>query len=247
MYIFLILSIICLMYYMLCALYAGLSSSFIFIWLIGAAVFGGIFACMLLEARGVLALPVILKRTVLTVVTLLMILLLSMEVLVISGMNDEPDESCEYMIVLGCQIRGTRITRSLRKRLDTAYEYADQYKDIKIVVSGGRGPGEDMTEAQAMYDYLTERGIDGDRIIMEDRSTDTSENIRYSADLIGDMDAHVSVVTNNFHVYRAKRLARGAGFTNVSGAAAGSDPVLMVNYMVREAVGIVKDFVFGNF
>jgi uncharacterized SAM-binding protein YcdF (DUF218 family) len=104
-----------------------------------------------------------------------------------------------------------------------------------------------MSEAQAMKNYLVDKGIDADRIIMEDKSTDTSENLRYSAEYIDDLNTPVCVVTNNFHVFRAKKIAKGCGFTNVSGAAAGSDPVLLLNYMVREAIGIVKDFVFGNF
>ena len=71
--------------------------------------------------------------------------------------------------------------------------------------------------------------------------------MRYSASYIEDKDSKVCVVTNNFHIYRAKKLARAQGFTNVSGAVAASDKVLLLNYMVREAIGIVKDFTFGNF
>jgi uncharacterized SAM-binding protein YcdF (DUF218 family) len=246
MYVALALSAGCLLYYLVCAGYAGVSSSFIFVWLIGAAVFGGISAELFLESRGIQVLPALVKRVICVVLVCGFALLFAMEGLIISCMTDKPSDSCEYMIVLGCQIRGSTITRSLKKRLDTAYEYAKD-SDIMIIVSGGRGKGEDMSEAQAMRDYLAGRGIDEKRIIMEDKSTDTSENIRNSAEIIGDMSASVCVVTNNFHVYRAKKLAYGCGFTEVSGAAAESDRVLLLNYMVREAVGIVKDFVFGNF
>jgi uncharacterized SAM-binding protein YcdF (DUF218 family) len=246
MYFFLILALFCLIYYIVCALYAGISSSFIFIWLIGAALFGGIFALLYMQARNIFALPVMLKRILCGILTALFVLFFALEIMVVSGMGNKPAADCEYMIVLGCQIRGSRITRSLRKRLDTAYEYAKD-GSMKIIVSGGQGRGEDMSEAQAMKNYLVDKGIDADRIIMEDKSTDTSENIRYSAEYINDNNAKICVITNNFHVFRAKKIAKGCGFTNVSGAAAGSDPVLLLNYMVREAIGIVKDFVFGNF
>ena len=55
------------------------------------------------------------------------------------------------------------------------------------------------------------------------------------------------VITNDFHIFRAKLLARGKGLNNICGIPAPSDEVLFVNYMVREAVGIVKDFVYGNY
>ena len=82
---------------------------------------------------------------------------------------------------------------------------------------------------------------------MEDKSTDTNENMKYSIQYIDNYNASIGIVTNNFHIFRAKLLARGKGLTNVCGIASPSDEVLFVNYMVREAVGIVKDFVYGNY
>lgn len=246
MYFFLVMSVLCFVYYVTCATYAGISSSFIFIWLIGTALFGSIFAFMYMQTRGIYILPGAVKSILCGILAALFILFFAMEGLIIGSMHDKPDENCKYMIVLGCQIRGTRITRSLKKRLDTAYEYSKD-NDMTIIVSGGQGRGEDMSEALAMKNYLVDKGIEESRIIMEDKSTDTSENMKYSAGFIGDMNTGICVVTNNFHIYRAKKLARGCGFNNVSGAAAGSDPVLLLNYMVRESIGIVKDFVFNNF
>ena len=162
-------------------------------------------------------------------------------------MKQKPDYNCEYVIVLGCQIRGDRITCSLKRRLDSAYDYACINTECKIIVSGGQGRGENKTEALAMYEYLCERGIDSDRIIMEDKSTDTNENMKYSVQYISDFSSPVGIATNNFHIFRSKLLAKGQGLTHVSGIASGSDDVLFVNYMVREAIGIVKDFVCGNY
>ena len=75
----------------------------------------------------------------------------------------------------------------------------------------------------------------------------SNENMKYSIQYIDNYNASIGIVTNNFHIFRAKLLARGKGLTNVCGIASPSDEVLFVNYMVREAVGIVKDFVYGNY
>ena len=93
-------------------------------------------------------------------------------------MKKKPEDNCDYIIVLGCQIRGDWITKSLKNRLDAAYDYACSNQDTRIIVSGGQVKGENKTEALAMYEYLCSRGISSERIVMEDKSTDTNENMR---------------------------------------------------------------------
>ena len=97
-----------------------------------------------------------------------------------------------------------------------------------------------------MYAYLVERGIAPERILMEDQSTDTSENIAFSAALIGGTDKDVGIVTNNFHVFRGVMLARHAGFENACGISARSNIYFQPNNLVREFFGIMKDLVCGN-
>ena len=131
-------------------------------------------------------------------------------------------------------------------RLDEAYEYLVENENTICIVSGGQGGNEPCTEAEGMYRYLVDRGISPSRIMMEDQSTDTSENIAYSAKLIGDYSAGVGIVTNNFHVFRGVQLARHQGFENVCGIAARSNVYFQLNNMVREFFGILKDTVCGN-
>ena len=119
-----------------------------------------------------------------------------------------------------------------------------QNKTIRIIVSGGQGPGEDISEAQAMKDYLCAHGIEASRIFMEAQSTDTEKNIAYSARFIPDKNAKIGVVSNDFHLFRAGMLVRAKGFHNVSTIAARSDEVLFLNYRVREYFGVLKDL-FG--
>ena len=202
--IWLVLALICLGYYIVCATYAGVGSSFIFIWLLGAVFFGLVFVVRVIMATGAS-------------------LFIFIEALIIKGMMAKPKDNCDYIIVLGCQIRGDHITRSLKNRLDVAVSYAIDNPDTTIIVSGGRGKGENTTEAFAMYNYMVSKGIDGSRIIQEDKSTDTSENMKYSVQYIENTDSLVGIVTNNFHIARSRLLARHAGLNNTCGMPAESD------------------------
>jgi len=246
-FIWLVLAFICLLYYILCASYAGLHSSFIFIWLIGTAFFSLLFAARWAAVKKIFSFPHWLVYTFYVLVILTAALFIAIEAMIIKNMNSKPDDDCKYLLVLGCQIRGDRLTKSLRMRLDAAFEYASTHKDVILIVSGGKGEGENTSEAEAMYRYLTDKGIAGSRIIKEESSTNTEQNMRYSVQFIEDKNDKVGIVTSNFHIFRAKLLARAKGLNNICGAASPSDPILIVNYMVREAVGVVKDFIFGNF
>ena len=240
--IWLVLALICMGYYIVCATYAGVGSSFIFIWLLGAVFFGLVFAVRVLEIKGIIHVAKVLRICFIVIMATGASLFIFIEALIIKGMMAKPKDNCDYIIVLGCQIRGDHITRSLKNRLDVAVSYAIDNSDTTIIVSGGRGKGENTTEAFAMS-----KGIDGSRIIQEDKSTDTSENMKYSVQYIENKDSLVGIATNNFHIARSRLLARHAGLNNTCGMPAESDHVLFINYMVREAIGIVKDFVFGNF
>lgn len=245
--IWLVLALICLGYYIMCASYAGIGSSFIFIWLMGAVFLGLVFTVRLLEIKGIIYVTKALKICFIAVMALGVSLFVFVEAIIIKGMMTKPQDNCDYIIVLGCQIRGDHITRSLKNRLNVAVDYATDNPDTTIIVSGGKGKGENTTEAYAMYNYLVSKGIDSSRIIQEDKSTDTSENMKYSVQYIENTDSLVGIATNNFHIARSRLLARHAGLNNTCGMPAESDHVLFINYMVREAIGIVKDFVFGNF
>jgi len=160
--------------------------------------------------------------------------------------NQEADQDMDYLIVLGAQVRGTRVTKTLQKRLDTATIYLKENPKTLAIVSGGQGAGEDISEAEAMKKYLLEQGIAENRIIKEDKSTNTDENIRYSKNIINDEDATTAIVTNGFHVYRAVAIAKKQGLNHVQGLAAPSDQILLINYYVREVLGVIKDKVVGN-
>ena len=151
----------------------------------------------------------------------------------------------EFLIILGAQVRGTIITKALKRRLDTAIAYLKDNPQTIAIVSGGRGKDEWISEAEAMEYYLLGQGIQRSRIIKEDKSRSTYENIFFTKELIK-TDAAVAIVTNGFHIFRSIRIAKKQGFSKVQGLAAPTDRLLAINYYVREAAGVLKDKFYGN-
>ncbi len=148
-------------------------------------------------------------------------------------------EKVEYLIILGAQVRGKKITNSLKRRLDRAYEYLKENPKTTVIVSGGRGADESVTEAFAMAEYLKSFGVGEEQIKKEEQSTTTWENLKFSAHLTGGLDRKTAVVTNDFHLYRALRIGKQLGYTKLFGIAATSDPILKLNYMVREFAAVL--------
>lgn len=205
------------------------------------AVFWIIFAAVNLMLAGIVKVsPVWLQYLLTTVAVAAGFVFFAVEVIICSAMLTVPPDGLEYLVILGAQVRGTKITDSLRRRLDRGIRYLRENPGTQVIVSGGQGRGETVTEAYAMACYLTEQGIEEERIFLEEQSENTFENLKYSAALVGNMDAKTGVVTNNFHVYRALLLGRQIGYTRLYGIAAGCNAVLFLNYMVREFFAIVK-------
>ena len=152
----------------------------------------------------------------------------------------------EYLIVLGAQMRENGPSVVLQYRLETATEYLTEHPQVLCIVSGGKGNNENISEAEGMRDYLVAHGIDASRIILEDRSTDTSENLRYCLSLLPSADTPVGIVTNNFHMYRALGIAEQCGYKNASGVPARSTAEYLPHNMTREVVGVLKDTLVGN-
>lgn len=246
-----ILSGICLLYYAVIVIYAGFGASFVNFWLLAAFGFAAIAGVFYFNKR--IQLFAKIPKPVLGAVGIIIaagvILFVFLFGCVVSGMVSKPEKKAEYVIVLGAQIRGERITKSLKYRLEAAYEYYKDNGDVIIIVSGGQGEGEDTSEAFAMKKYLEEKGVPSDSILMEDKSTTTNENLMYSYEIIcdrGDNEAQILICSNNFHIFRAVKLAKHIGIKNVEGLAAESDKILLASYMVRDSFAVFKEFLLGN-
>ena len=149
-------------------------------------------------------------------------------------------------MVLGAQVKGDVPSRALKKRLVKAYEYAEENPITILILSGGQGFGENITEAQCMADFLLEKGLPRERILLEEKSTNTMENLKFSNELSGCADKKTGIISNDFHVYRALKLAEKLGYDNPEGIAAPSDAVMQVHYVVREVFALVKEIAKGN-
>lgn len=152
----------------------------------------------------------------------------------------------DYIIVLGAQIREDGPSVVLRYRLDAAIKYLNENPNTMCIVSGGQGSNEKISEAEAMAEYLLKNGIEKNRIILEDKSKNTVENIKYSKLLMKEPYESVGIVTNNFHVFRATQIAKAQGLKGVCGIAAKSSALYLPNNVLRECLGILKDWAMGN-
>ena len=155
------------------------------------------------------------------------------------------ETEADYLIVLGCQVRGTEPSRMLRQRLDAALEYLNDHPDATAIVSGGMGPGEDITEAECMADYLTAAGIDPARILLEDAATSTMENLRFALELM-EPNSTAAIVSNEFHLYRAGQMAQSLGLEPHLIPASTEYPLLLGSYFLREIFAIWKYELMGG-
>jgi len=154
------------------------------------------------------------------------------------------DESeIDYVVVLGAGLRGKELSYALKFRLDRLLELKLD-DDTVIVVSGGQGPDELITEARAMSDYLIENGIDEDLIILEEESTNTFENFKFSLEklksegFVVDDKTKFAVVTNDFHIFRAKYILSKLGYESI-GVPAKTPYFVKLDYFFREFFAVI--------
>ena len=157
-----------------------------------------------------------------------------------------PESTDTTVVVLGCAVYGESPSQMLRLRLDAAEKYLKENPDVKAVLSGGQGPNEDIPEALCMYRELVKRGIDEERLYMEDKSTSTRENIAFSVEIIKKegLSENITIVSNNFHLYRATLSVEKAGYECTCLSAFTPIP-LLPTYVMREFLGIVAQWVVG--
>lgn len=160
------------------------------------------------------------------------------------------ETACDYIIVLGCGVNGTVPSLSLQNRIDAAYTYLIANPDTICVVSGGQGPGEDMTEAACMKRELVAMGISPDRIWEEDRSTSTMENLEFSLAVLeanaGYRPKTLGIVSAEYHLYRAGLMAESLGVSAVGIPGKTTWFTLWANYHMREIVAVWAYLIFGG-
>ena len=164
------------------------------------------------------------------------------------GNIDSRPEKVDALIVLGAGVHGERPSLHLARRLDRAAEYYFENADTMIVVTGGQGFQEDITEALAMKRYLLAKGVAEDKIIMEEQAASTRENFRFSKEILDGLlgeSYSVAYVTNDFHVYRAGLVARDEGFKEVYRLHAYTEWYTWPQNYLRESLAVVKTWILG--
>lgn len=210
--------------------------------LLGAVflLYGGLF---LLMARGKWQRGAkILRRVMQVGFLLLLALFLSVEALILTHAQGDENPTASTAVVFGAGVEGTRPSLSLLARLEAAYRWWSEDQDRVLIVSGGQGPGEDITEAQAMETWLLDRGVPQSSIVKEERSRSTEENVAFSAPLLEERltpGERVAVVSNEFHLYRCTALVERLGYSAVTVAAPTPKLYLKITYCVREFCSVI--------
>ena len=191
----------------------------------------------------------LLWRIVVILVCIGLVYFCIVEVPIIKNARTDKDPERPYLVVLGAAVYGDRPSLTLVRRLEGALDYLERYPDSVAIVSGGMGPGENVTEARAMRDWLLDHGLSEDRVLMEEQATSTRENLEYSFAIIrgrGDEpDGNVAIVSSAYHLYRAKLMARMLGAEAAGVAAPWGYFFVMLNYFIREAFGVTHLWVLG--
>lgn len=149
------------------------------------------------------------------------------------------------VVILGCQVTGKTPSLMLYDRMMAALDYINKNPESYIIASGGQGPGESISEAQAIKDFLVSKGVDSKRIIMEDKSTNTKENIAFSANIIKEkgLNENIAVVTDGFHQFRAACFSKQ---NNLKSTAVSCDTrwYFAASYYSREVLAVLKMLLF---
>ncbi len=159
------------------------------------------------------------------------------------GIVDNFDYNEDAVVVLGAGIRGDKVTLPLKMRLDKAIQYHNENPEAVIVVTGGQGFQETVTEAYAMEKYLVEHGVEKEKIIKEEKATSTTENMEFSKELLDkyfEDNYAIVVITNNFHVFRGTSIAKKTGFNDVSHMHAGLQWYNLMPCYLRESLAVLK-------
>lgn len=174
--------------------------------------------------------------------------LILIEIPIVKATLEKPKPGADYIIVLGAAVYGEEPSITLQHRLEGAARYLDENPSTKAVASGGQGAGEDISEAECMRRYLENHGIAPERILIEDQSTSTKENLAFSKAVIkadGGDASNIAVVSSGYHLYRAKRMADLLGMQATGVAGSDGYPIYMFGMYLREAAAVLKLWIFG--
>ncbi len=235
---------VCVIYYLSCGLSYRFDQSMLWVWLAAGIILLARFVIVHISIRrnAPLPYPKWFINTLRYMSLFAAACFLVVECFVFSGFFNTCPQGVDYVILLGAKTGSITIER----RIDMAYEYLVDNPETVVICTGGQGSDEEMPEGEYMKRGLVQRGISEDRILVEDRSTSTDENLRFSRKLITDENATIAVVSNNYHIFRAMAIARKYFEGAVYGLPMASNYLSLPHYMVREFFTVVVDGLRGN-
>lgn len=172
------------------------------------------------------------------------------EIFILCAATGTPEENCDYLLVLGCKVNGSAPSFSLQDRIDAAYNYLSSHPGTVAVLTGGKGEDEDISEAMCIYTELVSRGINVNRLWLEENATSTWENLTFSLKLIeertGGKPQSVGILSSEYHLFRAGLFAKHLGVQPIGIPAATQNPTSKINYFLREVGGVWHYLVLGG-
>jgi len=163
----------------------------------------------------------------------------AVESIIVYNMRNTATADADYVIVLGCQVDGSVPSVPLWRRVNTAANYLKLNQNTKVVISGGQGPGEHISEAEAMKRILLRSGIDEKRILEENNSKSTMENFIFSDSLYNLHDKNVIIVSSDYHVFRALSTAKKLNYKHLKTLPGKSQLSMLPVYLLREYAAVM--------
>ena len=174
--------------------------------------------------------------TIVVLILIILAILLTGSMILVRGLGHK--DPFTYMIVLGTAVEGTEPSPMLGDRIEAAAKYMEKNPDVIAIVTGGKADEKNLSEAQCMYNELVKLGISPERILMEDQATSTMENFQFSIALLeeelGRVPKNIGILTSEFHLLRARLIARSYDLDVATIPAHTSDTKAFFTYYVRE-------------
>ena len=168
---------------------------------------------------------------------------IGIESFIFQSLKSDDKTEVKYAVILGAGVKGEEPSATLKRRLDTSMVYLKKNSNTKIIASGGLGKEAAFTEAEVMKRYFIAHGIDEARILKEEKSTTSDENLRYTKELLSNLygeDApEILIITSDYHMFRVKHIAEKY-YSKVYGISSETPSAVMVNYAIREYLAVLK-------
>lgn len=174
-----------------------------------------------------------------------LLILVFIEGLIFYAKKNNFDIPQDYVLVLGAKANNGNLSKTLIERLNSAYSYLEKHKNSTAILCGGKESGNEFSQAEYMRDHLIKMGIDENRLIVETKSVNTFENIKFALEKMNKKPSSVMVITSDYHIFRAKFILYRFGVLGYSYPAKVPKNSIVLSYC-RETLAVIKTFLFDR-